>query len=1005
MKWTKRSATRLAGLTLVAVLAGLPWVTASPVVVLFPQDVTGTLTVTDAGGAELPLHSYLALAVPAASGGWVPEDISSVDQPAGAAPYSWTITVDGGDPADPGNLGRDYLFGIDAYLERTPQRREYVSYRGDTAVNVTSGAPPAPVAFAFAGLRTVTFDLTVTNGTIDALNLNAAATLGGAELRAVVWRQFPSGSNISSVTETLVAPPLSQVAVWGSVQLLDNDGRRTIRSLDGGFPDLSGGDLSLPWSFDAAPTSGIEDTVSLDNFTSAVPRYGTVSVHGPTSAGDVISAHLPVAADGAYGVRIPDGTYRTQLDVAFQAPQGQSQGPATSETVLPNQITLKDYPNVPITPLVTPLTIDGFYNLATVYNAQVTLQRVVPEGAGYFAEGWANVQRHAGALVVPAQPGTWRYHSLFTDVRESWPLPMLSTLNKEIYDPLVVDHTVLTGGVPASMTPRQLTLVKGVVYLDLAEPPGDPQRLLSDPTVNLTRVELNPDGSQRSRTTVSSGRTLAATDLAAVGLVAEPGEYSLSARATVDGASVGFPPSTIVFGEPIEKIIGTDVVAWTPAQDPGLQVSIDFGPSSGTGMSSVVKTSLGPPPPEGFSTLCSPNQDDEGACPPLYYDIQTTVPVSAPAEVCIRQAYDAITDFNGDGSNADELAGVLGSLALYHFRTVPGCDAHLPPQDSASCWERLDTSPLPSGKPFVVDCSADLSACGCASAAACGITASVTVIQSCGLTTSFSPFTVLKNPPAHFFNTGVGASGLIQSWQASRTGVYRITAVGAQGGAGTSSPQLAGGCGAKLDGEFALSQGQTLQILVGQKGLSTPNNGGGGGGSFIARGGAPLLIAGGGGGVRHASLVNGRDAALTGNGVSGSTSSNYTTGFVAGGSNGRGGNRASGYGAGGGGWSGNGVADGSNGEGGFAFLAASPNAGRGGRGLKCDGPPYADGGFGGGGAGNGCNGAGGGGGYSGGGGGRIGGGGGSWNSGANPHASVQCLPEGHGKVVIEWLRP
>lgn len=112
-----------------------------------------------------------------------------------------------------------------------------------------------------------------------------------------------------------------------------------------------------------------------------------------------------------------------------------------------------------------------------------------------------------------------------------------------------------------------------------------------------------------------------------------------------------------------------------------------------------------------------------------------------------------------------------------------------------------------------------------------------------------------------------------------------------------------------------------------------------------------------------------------------------------------------GYGAGGGGWSGNGVADGSNGEGGFAFLAASPNAGRGGRGLKCDGPPYADGGFGGGGAGNGCNGAGGGGGYSGGGGGRIGGGGGSWNSGANPHASVQCLPEGHGKVVIEWLRP
>jgi Glycine rich protein len=997
--------TRLVGMTIAAVLAGLPWVTGAPVIVLFPQDVGGTVTLTAAGGAELPLARLLLEAVPASSGGWIPEDISSIDQPAGPAPHAWTLTLDGGDPADPANLGRDYRFGVEAYLEDSPQRREYVRIRTDDAVNVTSGAPPPPIALALSGLRTVTATITVTNGSIDYLYLNSAALDSGDELRTVTQRFLPSGSNISSLVETAVAPGLSQVSVWGQVSLIDSAGRRTTRSLDGGFPDLSGGDLSLSWTFDATPASGIEGTVSLANSTSAVPSSGSVSVHGVTSAGDTISTHLPVAMDGTYGVRIPDGQYRTQLNVQFQAPQSQAQGPATLETVLPNLITVKDFPSVPITPLTVPLTIDGFYTLATVYRAQATLQRVIPEGAGYLPEGWATTQRYNGAMMVPAQDGTWRYHSLFADVRESSPLPMSSSLTKEILDPLVVDHTILAAGVPAVMSPRSLTLVRGAIYLDLAEAPGDSQRLLSDPIATLDRVELNPDSSQKSHTTVYSYRTLAPVDLAAVGLVAEPGVYTLNAHATVDGATLAFPSTSIVFGEPISTPVGMTTAAWTPAQDPGLQVSLDFGSSSIGGVSSVVKTTQGPPPPEGFSTLCSPNQDDEGACPPLFYDIQTTVPIVGPTEVCVRQAYDAITDFNGDGSTADEVAGVLGALALYHFRTTAGCDPRLPPGDGASCWERLDGTPLPSGKPFVVDCSTDLAACGCASSAACGITSSVTVIQSCGLTTSFSPFAVLKEPPAAFFNTGVGASGVIQTWQVRRSGVYRVTAVGARGGAGTSSPALAGGCGASIDGELSLAQGETLQILVGQKGLSSPNNGGGGGGSFVARSGVPLIVAGGGGGVRHASQLGGRDASLTNNGGSGSTSATYSSGFVAGGTLGRGGNRVSSYGAGGGGWSGSGVADGTNGEGGFAFLAAGANAGRGGRGLKCDGPPYADGGFGGGGAGNGCFGGGGGGGYSGGGGGRIGGGGGSWNSGANPHASIQCTADGHGKVQLTWLRP
>jgi len=52
-------------------------------------------------------------------------------------------------------------------------------------------------------------------------------------------------------------------------------------------------------------------------------------------------------------------------------------------------------------------------------------------------------------------------------------------------------------------------------------------------------------------------------------------------------------------------------------------------------------------------------------------------------------------------------------------------------------------------------------------------------------------------------------------------------------------------------GQFELMSGQTLQILVGQQGLTTGNSGGGGGGTGINLVGSsqPLVVAGAGGGA------------------------------------------------------------------------------------------------------------------------------------------------------------
>ena len=91
-----------------------------------------------------------------------------------------------------------------------------------------------------------------------------------------------------------------------------------------------------------------------------------------------------------------------------------------------------------------------------------------------------------------------------------------------------------------------------------------------------------------------------------------------------------------------------------------------------------------------------------------------------------------------------------------------------------------------------------------------------------------------------------------QKWTVSLSGTYRIEAAGAAGGG------LVGGGGAYMSGDFDLTVGDVLVIVVGQQSgdrVTNGNNGDadanclGGGGSFVARAnGDPLLVAGGGSG-------------------------------------------------------------------------------------------------------------------------------------------------------------
>ncbi|MFA5794029.1 MAG: DUF2341 domain-containing protein [Candidatus Brocadiia bacterium] len=247
--------------------------------------------------------------------------------------------------------------------------------------------------------------------------------------------------------------------------------------------------------------------------------------------------------------------------------------------------------------------------------------------------------------------------------------------------------------------------------------------------------------------------------------------------------------------------------------------------------------------------------------------------------------------------------------------------------------------------------------------------------------TTFVVVNVTFNP------TGTGQTGTIQNWTAPYTGVFHIEVWGAQGGQGSSYTQYTPGKGARMRGDFNLTAGTQLKILVGQQGPSGTYDGGGGGGTFVTdNSNSPLIIAGGGGGSSY-----------NGSGVDATTSNNGTAGQSGGtGGTGGSGGTSGGYAGPGGGLTGNGGTAPSSGlAGGYAFI----NGGNGGPTGS-----YIYGGFGGGGGthGNGWGG-GGGGGYSGGGASNSsqygGGGGGSYNAGTNQD-NTGGVRTGSGLVII-----
>ncbi|MES9739726.1 HYR domain-containing protein [Peribacillus frigoritolerans] len=309
---------------------------------------------------------------------------------------------------------------------------------------------------------------------------------------------------------------------------------------------------------------------------------------------------------------------------------------------------------------------------------------------------------------------------------------------------------------------------------------------------------------------------------------------------------------------------------------------------------------------------------------------------------------------------------------------------------------------------------------------------------------------------ATFNFTGVLQTFLVPANVCSVT----IRAEGASGGNYSAAIFVPGGLGASIQGDFLVTPGETLSVLVGEAGATNNTSGaGGGGGSFVWRGNgfaalnsSTLLVAAGGGGGASSSPITGIGGAgqITENGGSGSAGSDADgggggaggtatmggAGGPGGGIGGAGGPGGSGFGAGGGGGGGSdldgggGGGSGISGNGGIGGISAGTatggqgglaiiSGGTGGAGGSGTGGPGTPGGFGGGGGAGGDGdvnddgGGGGGAGFAGGGGGGAGGtsgvslgggggGGGSFNSGEN-QINLSGVNPGNGVVEITLI--
>ncbi len=332
--------------------------------------------------------------------------------------------------------------------------------------------------------------------------------------------------------------------------------------------------------------------------------------------------------------------------------------------------------------------------------------------------------------VLPYGPWrTWIINPNLSDFSNP-DLPLSSSLLFYNYNDPAFLPAEVTSSVPMDLGLFSRTLGRARVFFDVVESPGAPESQLRNPQVQISQWVHGASGAAVRRTYLTASGSNAPRSVSGLRAMAPPGEYTLLARAEVNGALQTFASSTIRFGQVIRTAAehSGQSLLLTP-DTPELPLTLRFPSISGAGNSAVVSMPLGPEPPSGLSLACEAS--GAGACPPLYYDLSTTAQYTGSVELCLQRRL--------RGPNA-----LAESLRLLRYDPAEtACDPALDSDPTTpGCWADVTTS--------VLDCSdpTHSAACGCTSEG-CGSDPDaeqpLSVFKVCGSSGRFSVFAVMHD--------------------------------------------------------------------------------------------------------------------------------------------------------------------------------------------------------------------------------------------------------------------
>ena len=227
-----------AGLASAVAVAGLTW--ASSVVVLHPATINGSVSFDAEAVTRVSLHAYPS------DGGSGTSLQFSVPGP-GPRPYS--LTVEGGDPQDPSQNGKDYQMSATGFFSGG-NGTSYLTVTRTAATHVTyPGGDATGVDFNYSDTTRANVSLHVIGGMLYAGDLFAGCDTASEEYSSYS-RVYPDVQGASAGSAFIPMARCSAVTVDPVIYVMSDSGSITIYLPPAQTVDLSQGPGALSWTVD-----------------------------------------------------------------------------------------------------------------------------------------------------------------------------------------------------------------------------------------------------------------------------------------------------------------------------------------------------------------------------------------------------------------------------------------------------------------------------------------------------------------------------------------------------------------------------------------------------------------------------------------------------------------------------------------------------------------------------------------------------------------------------------